>query len=61
MIFSLREVCYGLDGMDRMARDQFRGASLGAFGTDPDNPENGRIFIWTQVGWFERIEGPWAT
>lgn len=50
----------GLDGMDRMARDQFRGASPRAFGTDPDNPENGRIFIWTQVGWFERIEGPWG-
>ncbi len=50
----------GIDGMDRMARDQFRGASPRVFGTDPDNPENGRIFIWTQMGWFERIEGPWG-
>jgi hypothetical protein len=32
-------------------------ARLQIFGTDPDNPENGRIFVLTNTGWFERIEG----
>ena len=27
-------------------------------GTDQDNPEEGRIFVWTKMGWFERVEGP---
>jgi len=27
-------------------------------GTKRDNPEEGRIFIWTKMGWFERIPGP---
>jgi len=49
-----------LEGMDRMARDQFRGARPRVFGTDPDNPEHGRVFIWTTMGWFERVEGPWG-
>jgi hypothetical protein len=49
-----------LEGMDRMAREEFRGARPRIFGTDPDNPEHGRIFIWTKMGWFERVEGPWG-
>jgi hypothetical protein len=31
-------------------------ARLQIFGTDPDNPDNGRIFVLTNMGWFERIE-----
>lgn len=31
-------------------------ARLQIFGTDPDDPENGRIFVLTNTGWFERIE-----
>ena len=50
----------GIDGMDRMAREQFRGARPRIYGTDPDNPEHGKVFIWTQMGWFERVEGPWG-
>ncbi len=45
--------------MDRDA-DALRDASdarLQIFGTDPDNPDNGRIFVLTTMGWFERIEG----
>ena len=45
--------------MDRDA-DALRDASdarLQIFGTDPDNPDNGRIFVLTNTGWFERIEG----
>jgi hypothetical protein len=26
------------------------------FGTNSNNPEEGRIFLWTKAGWFERIE-----
>jgi hypothetical protein len=38
-------------------RGEFRGARFRIFGTDPDNPEDGRIFVWTKMGWFERIQG----
>lgn len=50
----------GIDGMERMAREEFRGARPRVFGTNPDDPENGRTFVWTQMGWFERVAGPWG-
>lgn len=37
--------------------EEFRGARLQIVGTNADNPEEGRIFVWTKMGWFERIEG----
>jgi hypothetical protein len=37
--------------------DEFRGARLRVYGTNIDNPDEGRIFVWTKTGWFERIEG----
>ena len=37
--------------------DEFRGARPRVFGTNPDNPDEGRIFVWTKMDWFERIEG----
>jgi hypothetical protein len=49
-----------VEGMERMGREEFSGARPRVFGTNPDNPPGGRIFIWTQVGWFEREEGPWG-
>jgi hypothetical protein len=45
------------EGRADMNRSEFRGARLQIFGTNPDNPEAGRIFVWTKLGWFERIEG----
>ena len=39
------------------SQNEFRGARLRIFGTNPDNPEEGRIFLWTKLGWFERITG----
>ena len=38
------------------------GADLGkedarVFVTDPDEPGEGRTFIWTETGWFERLIG----
>jgi hypothetical protein len=37
--------------------DSSSGDQIRILGTDPENPEEGRIFIWTKMGWFERIEG----
>ena len=36
---------------------EFRGSRLRIYGTNTDNPDEGRIFVWTKTGWFERIEG----
>ena len=41
-------------------REEFRGAPIQILGTNPDDPENGRIFVWTKMGWFERLEGQWG-
>jgi hypothetical protein len=38
-------------------REESRGAKIQILGTNPDNPEQGRIFVWTKMGWFERLEG----
>ena len=48
-----------VEGREQMAQDgdEFRGARLRIFGTAPDNPDEGRIFVWTKMGWFERLEG----
>lgn len=46
-----------MEDREHMARDEFRGARLRILGTDQDNPDEGRIFVWTKVGWFERIKG----
>ena len=41
-------------------REEFRGAPIQILGTNPDDPEEGRIFVWTKMGWFERLEGQWG-
>jgi hypothetical protein len=48
-----------VEGREQIAQDgdEFRGAKLRIFGTDPDNPDEGRILVWTKMGWFERLEG----
>lgn len=28
------------------------------YSTQPDAPEDGRTFVWSRMGWFERDEGP---
>lgn len=38
-------------------QDEFHGARLRIVGTDLDDPEEGRIFVWTKTRWLERIEG----
>jgi hypothetical protein len=37
--------------------NEFRGARPRIFGTNSEDPDTGRIFVWTRNGWFERIEG----
>jgi hypothetical protein len=39
-------------------REEFRGARIQVLGTNTESPEEGRIFVWTKMGWFERLEGP---
>jgi hypothetical protein len=39
-------------------QEEFHGAPIQILDTDPDTPEEGRIFVWTKMGWFERLEGP---
>ena len=36
-------------------REEFRGARIQVLGTNPDAPDEGRIFVWTKMGWFERL------
>ena len=38
--------------------EEFRGTGIQILGTNTDTPEEGRIFVWTKMGWFERLEGP---
>ena len=39
-------------------REESGEAKIQILGTNPDNPEKGRIFVWAKMGWFERLEGP---
>ena len=39
-------------------REEFAGAQIQILGTDAAAPDEGRIFVWTKMGWFERLEGP---
>jgi hypothetical protein len=46
-----------VDSEENSEREESRGAKIQILGTNPDNPEKGRIFVWTKMGWLERIEG----
>jgi len=46
-----------LEGSENSTREEFRGARVRVVGTDPDNPDEGRVFVWTKMGWFERVVG----
>jgi hypothetical protein len=45
------------DRREKAVSEEFRGARLRIIGTNADDPEEGRIFVWTKTGWFERIAG----
>jgi len=40
-----------------LEEDLFADADPRIFLTDPDNPEEGRTFVWALTRWFERLEG----
>lgn len=44
-------------GRENIDRNEFRGARPRIYGTNVDDPDEGRVFVWTKEGWFERIEG----
>ena len=46
-----------LDNGERYEREESRGVTIQILGTNIDNPAEGRIFVWTKMGWFERLEG----
>ena len=46
-----------VDNKIHSEREELRGAQIQILGTNPHNPEEGRIFVWTKMGWFERLEG----
>ena len=46
-----------VDNGGQSEREEFRGARIQILGTNPESPEKGRIFVWTKMGWFERLEG----
>jgi hypothetical protein len=47
-----------VDNGGQSEREESRGTRIQILGTNPDHPEKGRIFVWTKMGWFERLTGP---
>jgi hypothetical protein len=45
------------DNEGNSEREESLGAKIQILGTNPDDPDKGRIFVWTKMGWFERLEG----
>jgi hypothetical protein len=46
-----------LEEDEQFTVNEFLGARPRVLVTDADNPEDGRTFVWTKMGWFEREEG----
>ena len=46
-----------INNEENSAREESRGAKIQILGTNPEDPANGRIFVWTKMGWLERLEG----
>jgi hypothetical protein len=46
-----------IDGLEHADQDEFRGARLRIYEAKTNHPQARRIFVWTKMGWFERIEG----
>ncbi|MFO8100965.1 MAG: hypothetical protein R6U37_02185 [Dehalococcoidia bacterium] len=43
-----------------MEEKLFRGTEPQVLTTNPNDPMEGRIFVWAWTEWFERIEGEWG-
>ena len=46
-----------LEGREFTERDENQKVIIQVMGTNRDNPDEGRIFVWTKKGWFERVLG----
>lgn len=44
------------ENRQKTERDENPREIIQVLGTDRDNPEQGRIFVWTKRGWFERLQ-----
>jgi hypothetical protein len=40
-----------------LEEDLFADADPRVFVSSPDSPDDGRTFVWSPTGWFERLEG----
>ncbi|MDD5702358.1 MAG: hypothetical protein PHU23_09960 [Dehalococcoidales bacterium] len=45
-----------VEGRESTERDEKQRAVIQVLGTNRDNPDKGRIFVWTKRGWFERVK-----
>jgi hypothetical protein len=43
--------------MGNSEREELNEDRIDVYGTNPNAPEEGRIFVGTDMGWFERLEG----
>jgi hypothetical protein len=46
-----------IDDKEMSEKNEFLGSRPRIVVTDVVNPEDGRTFVWTKMGWFEREEG----
>ena len=46
-----------MEDREEIIQYKFRGARPRVYGTNRQDPEGGRVFVWTKTGWFERLEG----
>jgi hypothetical protein len=46
-----------VEDRENKIQEEFHGVRLRIYGTNQADPEEGRIFVWTKTGWFERIAG----
>jgi hypothetical protein len=45
-----------VEGREETERGENRREITQVLGTNRDHPEEGRIFVWTKRGWFERVQ-----
>lgn len=46
-----------VEGREQDERNENQRVTIQVLGTRLDDPEQGRIFVWTKRGWFERLKG----
>ena len=46
-----------VEGREQTERNENQRVTIQVLGTNRDNPDEGRIFVWTKRDWFERVKG----